>query len=81
MPTLPAQAQKETITAAGLVNGEHEEAILDSGFLQSAVLPGLLPREWWSEAISNISCVYGDEKWYPIAEVNLTVGVRHISCQ
>lgn len=78
MPTLQAQVQKETTTVAGLVNGGHEEAILDFGFLHSAVLPGLVPRGWRREAISNISRVYGDEKWYPTAEVNMTISVRHI---
>lgn len=33
-----------------------------------------MPRELWSEPVSSISCVHGDEKLYPISQVYLTVG-------
>ena len=57
-----------------LVNGQREEAILDTGSCQSVVLSSIVPRELWSDSTSNISCVHGDEKVYPTAEVYLTVG-------
>ena len=47
---------------------------MDSGSFQSAVQPHIVPRELWNETTSNISCVHGDEKEYPTAEIYLTVG-------
>ena len=33
-----------------------------------------MPRELWNETTYNISCVHGNEKEYPTAEIYLTVG-------
>ncbi len=72
--THPAPVKEEALTTPALVNGQREEALLDSGCFQSAVLPSLVPRELWSEVTSNICCVHEDKKTYPTAEVYLTVG-------
>ncbi|KAL4007856.1 hypothetical protein ACER0C_001708 [Sarotherodon galilaeus] len=73
-PTLPSPDHEAVRTAPVLVNGQREEALLDTGSFQSVVLASLVPRELWSDTRTKISCVHGDEKDYPMAEVYLTVG-------
>uniref|UniRef100_A0A669D272 Gypsy retrotransposon integrase-like protein 1 n=1 Tax=Oreochromis niloticus TaxID=8128 RepID=A0A669D272_ORENI len=73
-PTLPGPDHEAVRTASVLVNGQREEALLDTGSFQSVVLASLVPRELWSDTKTKISCVHGDEKDYPMAEVYLTVG-------
>lgn len=73
-PTFSASVHEPVRTAPVLVNGQREVALLDTGSFQSVVLSSLVPRELWSDARAKISCVHGDEKDYPMAEVYLTVG-------
>ncbi|XP_041844148.1 uncharacterized protein LOC121641869 [Melanotaenia boesemani] len=73
-PPHPVSAHELSQTAPVLVNGHREIALLDTGSSQSVVLSSLVPRELWSDAKTKISCVHGDERDYPVAEVYLTVG-------
>lgn len=57
-----------------LVNGQREEALLDTGNFQSVVLSSLVPRELWNDSRAKINCVHGDEKEYAMAELYVTVG-------
>ncbi|XP_032442308.1 uncharacterized protein LOC116734877 [Xiphophorus hellerii] len=66
--------EKKVCTVSVLVNGQKEEALLDSGCFQSLVRASLLSEEKLSGVGVKISCVHGDEHVYPSAEVYLTVG-------
>lgn len=73
-PTTFERVQEKGCMLPVLVNGQREEALLDTGSFQSVVRSCLVPREKWSEEKARISCVHGDEHEYPTAEVYLTVG-------
>ncbi|XP_035998471.1 uncharacterized protein LOC118564417 [Fundulus heteroclitus] len=66
--------QKKVCTVSVLVNGQKEEALLDSGCFQSLVHASLISEEKLSGVGVKIKCVHGDEHVYPSAEVYLTVG-------
>ncbi|CAJ1064638.1 uncharacterized protein LOC120723181 [Xyrichtys novacula] len=57
-----------------LINGQREEALVDSGSFQTVVRASLVPREQWADEKADIGCVHGDVRPYPTAEVYLTVG-------
>lgn len=71
-PSQPLPVQKEVLTVPVLINGQREEALLDSGCFKSVVHSSIVPRDLWADASANICCVHGDEKVYPTAEVYLT---------
>ncbi|KAL6469081.1 hypothetical protein MHYP_G00226050 [Metynnis hypsauchen] len=60
-------------TIAVLINGQQENALVDTGSTQTLVRESLVPREDWKEARVRVNCVHGDERSYPTAEVYLTV--------
>ncbi|KAL6485144.1 hypothetical protein MHYP_G00071890 [Metynnis hypsauchen] len=60
-------------TISVLINGQQEKALIDTGSTQTLVRESLIPREEWREARVKVSCVHGDERSYPTAEIYLTV--------
>ncbi|KAL7854953.1 hypothetical protein SRHO_G00171430 [Serrasalmus rhombeus] len=60
-------------TIAVLINGQQENALVDTGSTQTLVRESLVPREDWKEDRVQVSCVHGDERSYPTAEIYLTV--------
>lgn len=69
----PLTYQKEVLTVPVLINGQREEAQLESDCFKSVVCSDIVSRDLWTEASANICCVHGVEKVCPIAEVYLTV--------
>ncbi|XP_024120464.1 zinc finger protein 232, partial [Oryzias melastigma] len=78
--TLP-RPQKSNIQFTGkqkvttvVVNGQEARALLDTGSVQTLVHPSIIHRDLsLGKPVLDISCVHGDCKMYPTAEVYLEV--------